>query len=181
MLNQEITVIPRIYVACLAAYNAGKLHGRWINANQDADNIHAKITEMFKRSPEPFAEEWAVHDFEGFGEIDLGEWPSIERVSVLAGLIKDHGDAFSLWYVNQDGHAIDIDDLEERFLEQWQGSHDSKVAFVDSLLESTSQRDELPEWAKDYFNYDAYARDLELSGDYSFVRHQSQIYVYCNH
>lgn len=26
---------PRIYVACLAAYNNGSLHGRWIDADQD--------------------------------------------------------------------------------------------------------------------------------------------------
>ena len=29
-----IMTAPRIYVACLAAYNAGRLHGGWIDANQ---------------------------------------------------------------------------------------------------------------------------------------------------
>jgi len=33
------TDTPRIYVACLAAYNAGKLHGEWIDADQDAEAI----------------------------------------------------------------------------------------------------------------------------------------------
>jgi Antirestriction protein (ArdA) len=28
---------PRIYVACLAAYNNGRLHGEWIDADQPAD------------------------------------------------------------------------------------------------------------------------------------------------
>ena len=181
MLNQETKVAPRIYVACLAAYNAGKLHGRWINAAQDAESIHAEIFKMLSQSPEIGAEEWAVHDFEGFGEINLGEWPSIERVSILAQLIQDHGDAFSLWYVNQDGHATSAQDLEERFLEQWQGIYESKIAFVDSLLEDTGQLNELPQWARNYFDYESYARDLELSGDYSFICHQGEIYAYNNY
>ena len=40
------TDTPRVYVACLAAYNAGKLHGERIDANQDADAIHEEIQAM---------------------------------------------------------------------------------------------------------------------------------------
>jgi len=54
------TETPRIYVACLAAYNSGRLHGRWIDAAQDAEDIKAQIAEMLKESPEPGAEEWAI-------------------------------------------------------------------------------------------------------------------------
>lgn len=42
------TFNPKIYVACLAAYNNGILHGRWIDADQDADEIRAGIAEMLK-------------------------------------------------------------------------------------------------------------------------------------
>jgi antirestriction protein len=181
MLNQTVTVSPRIYVACLAAYNAGKLHGRWIDADQDSDKIWDEVAAMLKASPEPFAEEWAIHDFEGFGDIHLSESSDFKRVSVLARMIQDHGDAFSIWYNDQDGDYFDLDELEEKFLEQWQGAHDSEVAFVDSLLEDTGQLSELPQWARNYFDSEAYARDLRLSGDYSFVRHDGQVYVYCCH
>ncbi len=54
---------PKIYVDCLSAYNAGTLHGSWIDANQDAEDIHEEIQEMLSESPEPVAEEWAIHDF----------------------------------------------------------------------------------------------------------------------
>jgi antirestriction protein len=181
MEKKTSSVIPRIYVACLAAYNSGKLHGEWIDANQDADDIWTEITAILKASPEPFAEEWAVHDFEGFGSIDLGEYPDINRVVLLARLIEDHGDAFSIWYQDQDGHCYDLDELEEKFIEQWQGAHDSEIAFADHLLDSTGQLTELPEWARNYFDYESYARDLRLGGDYSFVRHEGQVYVYSCH
>lgn len=178
MRNQ---VTPRIYVACLAAYNNGVLHGRWIDANQTPADIHAEIASMLKVSPERFAEEWAVHDYEGFGEIHLSEWPEIERVAELARLIDDHGDAFTVWYQTQDAQHFAINELSEKFEEQWNGEHDSERAFVEDFLESTGQLSILPEWARNYFDFEGYARDLRLSGDYSFVSHEGQVYVFSNY
>ena len=65
------TITPRIYVACLAAYNNGELHGAWIDADQDADAIREEIAVILTTSPEPNAEEWAIHDYEGFGDHKL--------------------------------------------------------------------------------------------------------------
>lgn len=171
----------RIYVACLASYNAGTLFGKWIDANQSAEEIHADISAMLRGSPEAGAEEWAVHDYEGFGEISLSEWPDISRISAIARMLEEHGDAFSLWYTSQDGQNVDIEEVEEKFLEQWQGAHDSKEAFADYLLDTTGQLSEMPEFARRYFNFEAYARDLELSGDYSFVRANGQVYAFSSH
>lgn len=171
----------RIYVACLASYNAGDLHGKWIDASQSPEEIHAEIFAMLNASPEPGAEEWAVHDYEGFGEISLSEWPDIGRVSKIASLIEAHGDAFSLWYGAQDAQSFEIEELEEKFLEQWRGAHDSKEAFADYLLDSTGQLEEMPELAQRYFDFGAYARDLELCGDYSFIATQGQVYVFSNY
>ena len=171
---------PKIYVACLASYNAGVLFGKWIDANQSADDIMTEISIMLRESNELGAEEWAVHDYEGFGQISLSEWPDIARVAVIAPLIEEHGDAFSLWYESQDGQHVDTGEIEERFMEQWQGAHDSKEAFADYLLESTGELQEMPEMARRYFNFEAFARDLELSGDYTFVRANGQIYAFSN-
>jgi antirestriction protein len=172
---------PRIYIACLAAYNNGKLHGQWIDANQEPSEIWVEISAMLKTSPERGSEEWALHDYEGFGDIHLSEWPDIRHVSTIARLIDDHGNAFTVWYQSQDGHGFDTDELEEKFLEQWQGAHDSESAFADHLLEETGQLSELPEWSRNYFDFESYARDLRLGGDYSFIRHGGQVYVYSNY
>ncbi len=56
----------RIYVACLAAYNNGKLHGAWIDATQDIDDIQEQVSQMLDESPEEDAEEYAIHDYEGY-------------------------------------------------------------------------------------------------------------------
>ena len=57
---------PRIYVACLAAYNNGCLHGRWIDATTP-DEIRREVSAMLRASPESDPEESAIHDYEGFG------------------------------------------------------------------------------------------------------------------
>lgn len=178
---QNKNTSPSIYVACLASYNDGVLYGRWIDATQSAEQINLEIADMLKASPVPFAEEWAVHDYDGFGTIRLSEWPNIARVAKIAELIEEHGDGFALWYNDQGGHDIDLAEMEDDFLSKWQGAHDSREAFVDHLFETTGQLEGIPEWARNYFDYHAYARDLELSGDYSFVQNEGQYYVYSSY
>jgi len=73
-MSEEI----RIYVADLAAYNNGKLHGVWIDATQDLDDIQEQINAMLEKSPEGFAEEYAIHDDEGFGGYSVGEYDGIQ-------------------------------------------------------------------------------------------------------
>ena len=77
---------PRIYVACLAAYNNGCLHGRWIDATTP-DEIRREVSAMLRASPEPDPEEWAIQDYEGFGGAYLSEYASFETVCELAEFI----------------------------------------------------------------------------------------------
>lgn len=72
---------PKIYVACLAAYNNGILHGEWIDANQEADAIRDDIAAMLKASPITDAEEWAIHDYEDFEGVRIEEYSGIDEVA----------------------------------------------------------------------------------------------------
>ena len=88
--GSQTTDTPRIYVACLAAYNNGHLHGRWIDANQDPDAIQVEISAMLAASPIADAEEWAIHDYEGYegarlfaaAELRLGDGDSQQVVRI---------------------------------------------------------------------------------------------------
>jgi len=86
-MSEEI----RIYVACLAAYNNGKLHGVWINACLDIDEIQEQVNEMLAFSPEEDAEEWAVHDYEGSGSYRMSEYEGLETAHEIACFISEHG------------------------------------------------------------------------------------------
>ncbi|MEU1071579.1 antirestriction protein ArdA [Streptomyces sp. NPDC005878] len=79
----------QIYAACLASYNNGILHGEWIDATQDPDSIRHEIQLMLESSPMPDAEEFAIHDYEDFGGIRLGEYESIDDLHLIALALDD--------------------------------------------------------------------------------------------
>lgn len=80
-------VEPRIYVASLSDYNNGHLHGRWINAAQSAQRIYEEIHQMLATSTTPGAEEWAIHDYEGFDRHEICETEDISTVCRIAAEI----------------------------------------------------------------------------------------------
>ncbi|MEP1172248.1 MAG: antirestriction protein ArdA, partial [Alphaproteobacteria bacterium] len=56
----DLRETQRIYVACLAAYNNGHLHGAWIEATSP-DEVRDKVRAMLAASPEPDGDEWSIH------------------------------------------------------------------------------------------------------------------------
>ncbi len=125
---------PRIYVACLAAYNAGRLHGRWIDANQPPEDIWEEVDAMLAASPEPGAEEWAIHDYEGFGSLRLSEWEPFERVSTIAAGIAEHGDAFSAWVEYDPSRDLDEPHaFEDAYRGEWDSLHDYAEQLADDI------------------------------------------------
>src|SRR6201993_5364642 len=86
---------PAIYVASLADYNNGILHGVWIEAARDPADIKADIDAMLAQSREPHAEEYAIFDYDQFGRCQIHEHDSIDLVARIARGIQEHGYAFS--------------------------------------------------------------------------------------
>ncbi len=95
LTQKDTSETPRIYVASLADYNAGRLYGSWIDANQSAECIHDEIAQMLATSKEPIAEEWAIHDYEYFGDLQLSEYEGIDQVAEAAFQITEHGPVFA--------------------------------------------------------------------------------------
>jgi antirestriction protein len=87
-----MTPTIQIYVACLAAYNNGYLHGQWIDLDETLDTVWEQVHAILKSSPIPDAEEWAIHDYEGFEGYNLGEYEGIEKAHTLAQFILEHGE-----------------------------------------------------------------------------------------
>lgn len=165
---------PQIYVACLASYNNGILHGKWIAADQDTDSINEEIYEMLADGPIQGAEEFAIHDFEGFGGARIEEYDSINHVSELAAFISKHGElgAELLSY-----HSIE--DAEKVLEENYHGAYDSEVDFARALFDDCYSN-AIPEDLQFYFDYDAFARDLFIN-DYFSVEANGQTHVFYNY
>ena len=164
---------PKIYVRCLASYNAGHLHGAWIDAT-DADCIMEEIQEVLESSPER-GEEWAIHDHEGFHGLGLSEYEPIERVAELGRLIAEHGAAFAA-YANQVG--VDYA-TEESFQGAYCGEWDSERAYAENLFDELYSG-EIPDHLQCYISYGSYANDLFM-GDCFSVDKSGGVYVFHNH
>jgi antirestriction protein len=167
---------PRIYVACLAAYNNGRLHGEWIDADQSADELHEAVARMLAASPQPGAEEWAIHDYEGFGALRLGEYESLERVATIAAGIAEHGDAFSAWFSYDEGRdPADTSAFEDAYRGEW----DSLRAYAEDYAESTGMYDAAEKSDSRYVvvDIDMLTRDLDIEL-YSVRSDHGTVYVF---
>lgn len=163
--------VPRIYVASLSDYNAGRLHGTWINAAQDPDEIHAAIASMLQRSPEPTAEEWALHDYDGFYGLPLSEHESVQRVSTIARGIATHGAAFAAWITI----CAQDEETTDRFEDCYLGTFPSRKAYVEETVDDLGYQqmidDAIPDYLAPYVQFDADAliHDAELNGDITII------------
>ena len=171
----------RIYVASLSDYNDGRLHGRWLDADQGAETLSAAVNRMLTSSPMPGAEEFAIHDYEGFGPIRLDEYEPLETVSRLARGIAEHGEAFAHWVALNDMR----DELAfQQFEDAYLGCFESLEAYAQELLDDLGYEDSfeavVPGFLQPYVKIDVegFARDLELSGDVATARGRDGVYVY---
>ena len=160
-----------IYVACLASYNNGILFGRWISANQSVDEIMEQIYAMLDDSPIKDAEEWAIHDYSGFGDIRLSEYESIETIVEYAEFIDEQGE-LAIAVIAEYG----FDDAKQMIEDRYQGCYDSKVDFAQSLIDECYS-ETLPDNLMRYFDYEAFARDLFIN-DYCSVNVSNEVHVF---
>ena len=149
---------PRIYVACLAAYNNGRLHGAWIDVSEP-DEVMAQVSAMLAASPEPDSEEWAIHDYEGFEGAHLSEYAAFDMVCELADFIVKHGSLGAKLY-REFG-----DDLEQAraAFEDYAGEYRSAADFAEDVTRDSGT--EIPTSLDYYIDWTALARDMALNGE----------------
>jgi antirestriction protein len=114
----------RIYVASLSDYNAGNLHGVWIDLeDKDADDVHAEIQKMLAEGA-PAAEEFAIHDHEGFGSVQVEEYESVETVVEVARLAHLHGEAYLVYLAHMGTLSADEGDFCDSYVGEYEGGED---------------------------------------------------------
>ena len=150
--------IPRIYVACLASYNQGILHGRWIDADEGVEHIEEQVALMLADSPEANAEEWAIHDHENLG--DIGESESFDRVAEIGEAVSSSDDpAALLAWLDYHGGAADLADFENDYY----GQFESEEHFAQEFYEDGFELGVLDS----YIDWAAVGRDLCINDFHS--------------
>jgi antirestriction protein len=165
---------PSVYVACLASYSSGMLHGRWIFADQDADDIQAEIDEMLAGSPEPDAEEYAFHDAR---LLPLGsEYASVEAVAEIGELVTDHSYELIAGLMDQlDGDPARV---KAALADRYEGWWTSLSDWAFDYLEQQGTLEGVPPSLAIYFDYDAWANDRELGAEIFTVKAGGFIHVF---
>ena len=178
-----IAAAPRIYVASLADYNAGRLHGRWIDADQPIEVIREEIAAMLAESREFFpAEEWAIHDYENFGGLRLSEYEDIELVAQVAFEITQHGPVFAS-LVSYLGGVSQVEEARRYMEEAYRGEWDSLTDYAQELIEDcySAVLKNLPAFIKYRIDYEGIADDLEMGGDVFTLECEGKVHVFDAH
>lgn len=171
-----MSIEPKIYVADLAAYNNGYLHGCWIDATKDLDDIQEEIQNMLKKSPVEFSEKWAIHDYEGFGSISISEYEGIESVKEKSEFIEEHGELGAEVLSHFCG---DLKHARETIEDYYMGEYKSLADYAEELTDQTS---EIPEHLEFYIDYERMGRDMELGGDvFTIETGFEEVHIFLNY
>jgi antirestriction protein len=149
----------RIYVANLAAYNAGRLRGKWIEPSTDGDELREQVLEAIGGNPD---HEWAIHDYDSFP--NMGEYPDLDDVAAMAEILEEHPYAIvkaAMGFIGRD----DVDALK-KWLDEGYSTYESQKDYVEQLVDDMGGPSKLDKQTIDsYFDYDAFGHDLSIDAD----------------
>ncbi|WP_316219082.1 antirestriction protein ArdA [Bradyrhizobium sp. SZCCHNR2026] len=186
----------RFYAACLASYNNGRLHGVWVDASDDIDAMQDAINAMLRASPfpnvkvkhpetgefVPSAEEWAIHDHEGFGKLEeytgLAEIVEIFAINEVA---EEHD--IPLAVLREAMSDANASDAESFISDNYRGKYDSWQSFAEEFIPECHDLSGIPDWLQGRIDWAGIGHDLEVSGDFSGIRHADDysLYIFWNH
>ena len=181
----------RAWIGNLAAYNNGSLVGEWVDLFPDADAMGAHIARICGDVEHYVADYDAVPN--ALTKM-LGEYAGAQALADAATLIDAMRDACP--------DAVDVDDMLDAFLdcagygksladladeaEEWVSDHfagvfDTLTHFAEDILAENDALAAIPENLRNYFDFEAYGRDMELGGDVFTRRASAGLLVFWNH
>lgn len=167
--------MARIYVGTYSKYNSGSIKGAWLDLEDYSDKaaflaacraLHSDETDPelmfqdYEDFPKAFYDESSVSD-------DLWNWLELD---------EDDRDLLAA-YQDAIGDDADIADARDAFMGN---GYDTEADWAAEYLEETGMLESIPENLRNYFDYEAYARDARLGGDVVFYRDGSGIWVFHN-
>lgn len=157
-----------VYFACLSSYNSGTLHGCWVDLSPmgatTAEEINDCIAAMLANSPEPGAEEWAMHDSNGIPfYLSRNEWPDLATLAEFAETLSDLSADEEIPYVMlcNDRHAVvSVDSFREAFC----GVYDSPEDYAEELAADMGIELSGFGWPLNHIDWAAAWHDLDCDG-----------------
>lgn len=158
----------KVYVSTYKKYNNGSLTGGWLNLSDyyDKDEFYEACKELHKdeKDPEFMFQDWENIPDELISESYLSE-KFFDLRNELDTLTDTEQEAFWTWInYTSDNLNIDVHDIVRKFQDAYIGEYEDEEDFAYYLVEEMY---DLPEFARTYFDYEKFARDLFMC-DYYF-------------
>lgn len=156
---------PRVWIGCLQCYNEGRLVGDWYDASAAGDVTTSQL--HGRPIPSETHEELWCLDVEGFPEAkEMGPTEAQHWGDLYETVGDTQWPAFCAWvrsgaYVEDGDGMPDQATFEEQYAGEWGSFDDYSYDFV----HETAMLSDVPESIQQYFDYAAFARDLQH--DYS--------------
>lgn len=119
---------------------------------------------MLGRSRYHGAEEWAIHDYEGFHSVELGEYENIEHVAMIGQGIREHGAAFAAWaqLLGPTLWEEELDGFEDSYLGCFATLEELGTEMADETGIERLLDEHLPAHIRPYIHvdYEGYGQDL---------------------
>ena len=160
----------RIFVNTWGNYNEnGADGGEWITLPMDEDELAEKLETIAKAMGDEDPE-WAIHDYEWEGRIDLGEVHEMDSIMEWNEKCEE-ADVLDEWDLEEIQAAIEA--FGYSFAEAMEKQQNGSFTFypgkdldgvAEEMIEECYITKDPPEIFTRYFDYKAFARDLEMDG-----------------
>jgi antirestriction protein len=169
------------YISTYGLYNSGYLTGRWFDADeiQDSDEVLSEIQRLAAKDgvdPEFVGDELMVQDTDGF-PIDPGE--SLARAAEIAEIIGEDEEMHfrvSLLEEAHGLHGLSIEEIRDTAQEMHWIEGNNREDCAAEFLEEMGELNDIPENLRNYFDFEAYARDMVIEG-WAEVRKNGRTYL----
>ncbi|WP_286778662.1 MULTISPECIES: antirestriction protein ArdA [Sphingobacterium] len=159
----------RVYVGTFHKYNNGSLYGKWLELSDysDIEEFYDACKELHTDEADP---EYMYQDYENLPDELISEYGIsaniFEVLEAIEGMDERHREPFFVWCNNRSKNLAkeEIYVLISNFEEDYQGDYDDEEDFAREIVE---EQYNIPSIAKQYFDYEAFARDLFMT-DYWF-------------
>lgn len=146
----------KLYVSTYAKYNNGSIQGAWIDLTDytDSEGFYQACAELHKDESDP---EFMFQDFEGFSKDLYSESGNIDAIYEYIDFVNET-------HLSQEAVdaglslGIPLDKLEDAYY----GQFDSDTDLAYDYVESAGLLHGVPDTITNYFDYEAFGRDLAM-------------------
>ena len=172
--EREENIMFRVFITNLGKYNEGELVGKWLDL--PCEDIEKELASIGV-SDEPdengnYYEEYFITDYENDYGYKVGEYDSLDELNEIAEELENL-DEWDKEIVNafiENGSDIEeaLDGLRDGDYMVFSNCSDmTDVAY--QYIEETGLLNDIPEGLRNYFDYEAYGRDMSFEGTFIFT------------